>query len=575
MKKSLYFGIVTLVVAMSFAFIGCSDNDDDTVVDNRKTLSAVEDQTGNTVDADTLVATAQFKGATGLELTKDDFTITESGATISTTTAPDVSGDIVTVTVAITAVNDTAANKTFTVKINPDSTKIKGTATVTVIQQVDDGRKLLGAVGNVTVLANALGATAQFNNAGTLTSADLRTGTHFAVTAIDGGTATITTANIEVASSGIVSVPITFASNVSGTTEKRYEVTIASGSGKIKGNAKVTITQKAKLPLSVATSDRTVTILAAQKTVVAKFNDASELLTTTNLTAANFIVKKGGTADTTITPSITDIDSDGVITVSAAIPANGTENEVEYTVEVASTSEIVKAATAQDLVTITQKAKLPLSVATNDKTIGVLAKAQTVVAKFTDASDLLTTDDLTAADFIVKKDSASSDITPSVSVGAEGVITVSVPIPPNADTSPVTYTVEVASNSGIIKAASNEDIVTITQKQRLEVAAGSDVGDVDAAGRNVEVEFTDASKLLKATDLASTDFIVKKGSETVTTTISITEIDSDTGVITVSVTIPVNADTNQATYTVGVHEDSEVIKGSETVTITQDAASAG
>ncbi|MDR1867640.1 MAG: hypothetical protein LBQ77_05185 [Treponema sp.] len=237
-KKSLFISIIALFAVL---FTACKDEDDPAppAADNRTALTAVAEQTGNSVAADVTAATAQFAGATGLTLAAADFTITPTtGATIG---EPTVSDDIVTVPITITESNSESTDKTFTVGIASDSALIKGTDTVTITQAGTeppaDNRAALTAVAEQTgnsVEASVTAATAQFAGATglTLTAAD------FTITPTTG--ATIGTPTV---SDGVVTVPITITESNSESTDKTFTVGIASDSTLIKGTDTVTITQ--------------------------------------------------------------------------------------------------------------------------------------------------------------------------------------------------------------------------------------------------------------------------------------------------------------------------------------------
>jgi hypothetical protein len=128
MKKLLLL-IAAIVVIIAMA--GCPDDsgDDDTnkTEDLRTELTA---NTGASVASDATTGAAEFNGATGLELTAADFSVT-GGGTITTVT---VDGDKVTVTITFAANTTGTTPKTYTVGINANSTKIKGSAKVNITQ---------------------------------------------------------------------------------------------------------------------------------------------------------------------------------------------------------------------------------------------------------------------------------------------------------------------------------------------------------------------------------------------------------------------------------------------------------
>ncbi|GHV88285.1 hypothetical protein AGMMS50267_06450 [Spirochaetia bacterium] len=216
---------------MSLAITGCGDKDTGDPTgpgDTRAELTA-----GSAVSAADTATTASvtFTGATGLSLAAADFTVS-TGGTIGT---PAVSGDTVTVPVTFAANSGTSA-KTYTVGINGASTKVKGSATVVVIQAANDPsdtRKGLTAGSAVSAAGTATIASVTFTGATglTLTAADftVSTGGTIGTPAVSGDT---------------VTVPVTFAANT-GTSAKSYTVGINGDSAKIKGSTTVVITQDA------------------------------------------------------------------------------------------------------------------------------------------------------------------------------------------------------------------------------------------------------------------------------------------------------------------------------------------
>jgi hypothetical protein len=186
-----------------------------------------------TVARDATGATVTFNGAAGLSLTTADFTVTSEGA-LSYVSNVSVSGNTVYVTVTFTP-NDTRTDKTYTVGIAANSTKIKGSATVNITQAADtrDLRVELTADPEpIIVTSAATEATATFNGTDTaglgLTAADFTVSTGITIRDIFVG-------------AGKVSVTVSFTTTI--TTTETYTVGIAGDSTKIKGSATVTITR--------------------------------------------------------------------------------------------------------------------------------------------------------------------------------------------------------------------------------------------------------------------------------------------------------------------------------------------
>ncbi|MDR1868049.1 MAG: fibronectin type III domain-containing protein [Treponema sp.] len=267
MKKSLYFGIVTFVVAMSFAFIGCSDKDDDTEPDKTApTLTAGTttglSESGATVkftsnEAGTyyyLVYLASVTEGPSKEVVKaqkdgTDVKVKGSGSATTSETSIEVSGlDANTSYKAYIIVEDAAGNQskvlaiTFATTNEPDSRSV-----LTAVTGSDQD-------GN-TVDAHELTATAKFTSAAAIPAGVTLSATDdFTITASDGSSAppanTVSispTIGIDTART-TVTVTVTFAETNATTSAKAFTVGINSNSVKIKnpssGATTVTVTQK-------------------------------------------------------------------------------------------------------------------------------------------------------------------------------------------------------------------------------------------------------------------------------------------------------------------------------------------
>ncbi|MDR3334698.1 MAG: hypothetical protein LBT13_07420, partial [Treponema sp.] len=167
------------------------------------------------VAASATTANVTFTGATGLSLSAADFAVI-SGGTMS---GVNVNGDTATVSVGFAA-NTGTTPKTYTVSIAPGSTKIKGSAAVSITQvkvgDTPDTRKEL------TAGAAASTAASDTSKAVTFTGATGLIVTKDDFTVSSGGT--ISAVNVV---SDTATVTVTFAANTE-ATPKTYTVSIAS-----------------------------------------------------------------------------------------------------------------------------------------------------------------------------------------------------------------------------------------------------------------------------------------------------------------------------------------------------------
>lgn len=186
------------------------------------------------VTADAITGTVTFTGASWLEtadLATTDFTAdnsaTVTGVTVSTSR-------VVSVTVSFAANSSPTNTNAYVVGINGSSTKVKGSATVTITQA--KYVKILTAGPAVFVENSATSGIAIFNGATSLTNGD-PTAADFTVTS--GGT--ISNYNFE-SSSGVITITVSFAAG-SPAVSKTYTVGISQSSDKVGGSATVAITQ--------------------------------------------------------------------------------------------------------------------------------------------------------------------------------------------------------------------------------------------------------------------------------------------------------------------------------------------
>jgi len=120
--------------------------------DNRRILTAGN---GSVVDANTQTGAAVFNGASGLNLTAADFTVSTGG----TITSASVTGDAAAVTVTFNVNTETGNAKTYNVCISPSSLLVRGGAIVTITQSG-------GAFGNTPYDCIAANWTVTFEGAG-------------------------------------------------------------------------------------------------------------------------------------------------------------------------------------------------------------------------------------------------------------------------------------------------------------------------------------------------------------------------------------------------------------------------
>ncbi|MDR2476733.1 MAG: carboxypeptidase regulatory-like domain-containing protein, partial [Treponema sp.] len=225
-----------LPLLIAAVFLGCPTPNDDYTV--QKVAVELTAGTGVDVNADDTSASVTFAGANGLALAPADFTVT-AGAVISNVS---VNGGTATVTVGFAANSDTSIEKTYTVGIAPESTVIKGSATVTITQgYAGDTRRILQAGAAVTAAAGDTSTAVTFTGAAGLTivggddnlePADFTTsaGATVGAVSVTDDTATVT---------------VSFAANTD-TMVKTYAIGIAPNSTLIKGSGTVTVTQAAR-----------------------------------------------------------------------------------------------------------------------------------------------------------------------------------------------------------------------------------------------------------------------------------------------------------------------------------------
>jgi hypothetical protein len=237
-----------IFLVLLFVLASCNFFEPQPFIDAKdtETPEIVELTAGPSVDAKSNAeeAIVMFLGAVGSAPATADFTVT-TGGTPSTVS---VNTRAVFVKVSFAA-NTTGKDKTYTVGIAPNSTKIKGTASVVITQKADaeavlkESRKGLTAGAPVDVASDATEATVTFTGAQelTLTAADFTVGPGAEISLVRGG-------------GDIVSVTVIFPVNTTGE-DKIYTVGIAEDSTKIKGPAQVNVTH-GPAPLDVDSVDK-------------------------------------------------------------------------------------------------------------------------------------------------------------------------------------------------------------------------------------------------------------------------------------------------------------------------------
>jgi len=159
-----------------------------------------------------------------------DFTVSGNGAAVRSVSIIDIYTAIVTITFPV---NFSNVPVTYTVGINPASTRIKGIRTATVTQGIPDQETRVALIAGPGVDANAAGTSALVTFVGAdnlaLNIEDFVVDNNAAIT------------NVQV-NSGTVTITITFSQNNS-QEENYYTVGIFPRSDFIWGSAKVTVTQ--------------------------------------------------------------------------------------------------------------------------------------------------------------------------------------------------------------------------------------------------------------------------------------------------------------------------------------------
>ncbi|MDR1868322.1 MAG: hypothetical protein LBQ77_08690 [Treponema sp.] len=367
-KKSL-FPIIALFAVIGLLVTACKDDDPEPpATDTRVALTAVADQTGNSIAATVTAATAEFAGATGLSLEAGDFTITPTGATISSV---QVDGNIATVAVAITAPNATATQKTFTVGIASSSTKIKGTATVVITQAgtgVPSNTPSITWGGDGFTETSANNGTVEGSVTATLINSTFTGTVGQPFTNYNTSAGTPIPSGLTLVATKTSNTLITFTfdqttqalshdANVSGIiisfTDAAFPEGIDAEDVNLSESGSLTITFDApgEEQVELTANPASASVAAKATTATVTFDDAGGTLTTANLDKdADFIITEG-------TATITSVSADsGTVSVVIGFAANiDTTNPVVYTVGIDENSEVITGAGVT--VTVTQAAK--------------------------------------------------------------------------------------------------------------------------------------------------------------------------------------------------------------------------
>jgi hypothetical protein len=236
-QKKFFASVLAATLAIGLVLAGCEDAASGDV---RVALSA--GSPANVVAAEVATTVAFTGGFSWLSLTAADFEVSAGGSVAEVTPT---NGSIA-VTVAF-PVNKSATGKTYTVSVAPSSTKIKGSAPVTVTQNAasaDARASFTAERGAVKALAAATTTDVAF----TATDGDWIAGLTAADFTVTGGTFTsvrVSNKTVNTTTTTTATVTVGFQANTTGAP-KTIEVAVnGSGSPTIKGNATVAITQAA------------------------------------------------------------------------------------------------------------------------------------------------------------------------------------------------------------------------------------------------------------------------------------------------------------------------------------------
>jgi len=428
MKKTQVIWIALLLIAA--LFMGCPEESSTPTpppaTDTRVALTA---GSAVTVVAESTSADAHFHGATGLLLSKNDFTVTTGGTITNVTNT----GGVATVVVSFAANTSSTAQKTFTVGIATTSKLIKGNATVLITQlkvgETVDPAVIIGTGADAEPTQSS--ATVKFTGS-EITGKNL-TAADFTVTT-GGSISTVSVAG------NVVSVTVTFSPNTT-STEKEYTVSFSSSSS-VSTDATATIRHYSPNDTRaiLTTTETSVVVNWVATSAKANFNGATGL----TLAAADFAVTTGGTISNVTV-------NGGTAEVTVTFAQNITEEPEEYVVSVATSSTKIRGAAT---VTIVQKEKEPI-VLTAGAPVTVDHTATSAIATFSGAYGLT----LAAADFEVTTGGSITEVTVAGDIA-------SVTVNFAANTSMMVtkiYTVSIASSSELITGSATVHINQLKQ----------------------------------------------------------------------------------------------------------------
>lgn len=319
MRKNGFLLVLPLILALA-VITGCPKKPGPGPdPDGKVELTAVT-HTGVTAEATSTVA--KFSGATALEATLEntDFEVVGSTSAVSPSISNiTISGDNVEITLAFTA-NNTNASRTITVKIDSESTTIKGSTEVVITQAAADTRVALESEGQDEFFAEADDTETVVLYKGATANMAVPEGS-FTVEP-----ATAISASATADAEGVIEVTVSHGANTG--IERTFTVNINSASEVFKGDAPITITQydpnDARERLTPEETEYDVADTATTATV--KYNSVATGLA---LTEADFTISGPGN------PTVENVTVTGtVIEVEVAFKANLTNDVVSYNVSV-------------------------------------------------------------------------------------------------------------------------------------------------------------------------------------------------------------------------------------------------
>ncbi|GHU16906.1 hypothetical protein FACS1894163_07120 [Spirochaetia bacterium] len=470
-----------------------------------------------------------FIGATTLpDLYRWDFEI-DNDASIQSLT---INGNTVTVEVYIG--RNTGADKIYTVRIAPTSTKIRGVSTVTITQH--DIRTLLVAGPAVSVYGSDSSVKVTFTGATGAAGLYVSTGDF----SVDNGAMI---SNV-IVNGDIITVDVYLGENT-GASAKTYIVSIASGSNVIRGSSTVTITHAEFIRTLLA--GPAVDVADSDTYAVVTFTGAVRLI---GLTDEDFAVTGGAS----LYPQSAYLED--TVTVGVWFGENSSASEKTYVVSIAPDSAKIKGSAT---VTITQAGLTRVLLSSWGSSEDVSYSETTAYARFhgdiTEPYQRTVLNGLTTADFAVSGGATLGNLTFSDDY-RNYYVSMPVNFAANTSASAKTYVVSIAPDSTRIQGSAT---VTITQDAIPLLVAGPDIY-VYYTATTATATFTGAADL---TGLTAADFAVTGGAALGSPTVN-----DDT--VTIPVNFGANTGASAKTYVVSIAPGNTKIRGSSTVTITQD-----